>query len=136
MLQRSRSPRLLDGPDRGVDRLSGLRQALLLGESRIDESNALKLNLCQTGGRGTGMKARQLIGSASFQPDELKVIFEAFDDAWGEVGTDVTGRVDAIDTARLSLATIVLNLAAAGPIERVGLKTAAVDAFRLKHRLT
>jgi hypothetical protein len=66
----------------------------------------------------------------------LKVIFEAFDDAWGEVGTDVSGRVDAIEAARLSLADIVLSLAKTGPIERAGLKSAAVDAFRLKHRLT
>jgi hypothetical protein len=38
------------------------------------------------------MKARQLIGSASFQPVELKVMFEAFDDAWDEVATDVSSR--------------------------------------------
>jgi hypothetical protein len=31
------------------------------------------------------MKARQLIGGSAFPPDELKVIFEAFDDAWAEV---------------------------------------------------
>jgi hypothetical protein len=105
-----------------------LRQA-----PRIDEPNALKLTLDQTG--GTVMEARKLIDSGSFPPDELNVIFEAFDDAWGEVGTDVSSRLDAIETARLSLATIVLCLAATGPIERVGLKTAAVNAFRLKHRL-
>jgi hypothetical protein len=37
--------------------------------------------------------------------------------------------------ARLSLATIVLSLAKVGSIERVALKTAAVDAFRSKHRI-
>jgi hypothetical protein len=81
------------------------------------------------------MKARQLIGGSAFQPDELKVIFDAFDDAWLEVGGDISARADAIESARLSLATIVLSLAAAGPIERIGLKSAAIDAFRLKHRL-
>jgi hypothetical protein len=82
------------------------------------------------------VKARQLIGGASFPPDELKVIFEAFDDAWDELSPKVSARASAIESARLSLAAIVLNLAAAGQIERSALKTAAVDAFRAKHRLT
>ena len=82
------------------------------------------------------MDARQLLGGATFAPDQLKVIFEAFDDAWDEVAADVSTRASAVEAARLSLATIVLSLARAGPIERVGLKTAAVDAFRRKHRLT
>jgi hypothetical protein len=82
------------------------------------------------------VKARQLIGGAAFPPDALKVIFEAFDDAWDEVAPDVSVRASAIEAARLSLATIVLSIAAAGAIERVGLKTAAVNAFRFKHRLT
>jgi hypothetical protein len=82
------------------------------------------------------VKARQLIGAATFPPDELKVIFEAFDDAWDELAPDVSARVSAIEAARLSLATIVLSLAAAGPPERSALKTAAVDAFRVKHGLT
>lgn len=81
------------------------------------------------------MKPRQLIGGAAFPPDVLKVIFGAFDDAWDEVAPEVSARASAIEAARLSLATIVLNLAAAGPIERVALKTAAVGAFRRKHRL-
>jgi hypothetical protein len=69
-----------------------------------------------------------------FQLDELKVIFEAFDDAWDEVAPDVSNRASAVEVTRLSLIEIVLGLAAAGPIERIGIKTAAVYAFRLKHR--
>jgi hypothetical protein len=30
-------------------------------------------------------KARQLIGSASFGPEVLKVLFSAFDDAWAHL---------------------------------------------------
>jgi hypothetical protein len=81
------------------------------------------------------VKASRLIGGAAFSPDELKVIFEAFDDAWREVTTDVSARASAINAARLSLAEIVLSLAAVGPIERGQLKTEAVYAFRVKHRL-
>ena len=80
------------------------------------------------------MKARQLIGGAAFPPDDLKVIFGAFDDAWGEIAPDVDADPGAVEAARLSLATIVLSLAT-GPIERAGLKSAAVDAFRLKHKI-
>jgi hypothetical protein len=85
---------------------------------------------------GLGMKARRLIDGAAYPPDKLKVIFQAFDDAWAEVAADVSRRPSAIEAARLSLATIVLSLAAAGPIERSHLKTAAVDAYRLKHGRT
>lgn len=81
------------------------------------------------------MKARQLIGGAAFPPDVLSVIFAAFDDAWGELAGDVSARAEAIEAARLSLATIVLSVAAAGPVERDAIKTAAVNAFRQKHRI-
>jgi hypothetical protein len=81
------------------------------------------------------MKPRQLIGGAAFPPDVLKVIYQAFDDAWADVAPDVSGRASAVESARLSLATIVLNLAAVGAIERAALKSAAVDAFRFKRRI-
>jgi hypothetical protein len=81
------------------------------------------------------MKARQLLGGAAFPPHELRIIFEAFDDAWSEVATEVGTDPSAVEAARLSLATIVLSLAKTGPLERTGLKAAAIDAFRLKHRL-
>jgi hypothetical protein len=81
------------------------------------------------------MKARQLIGGASFPPDVLQVVFEAFDDAWTEVSAGVGKDPGAVEAARLSLATIILSLARTDPIDREGLKAAAVDSFRLKHRL-
>jgi hypothetical protein len=81
------------------------------------------------------VKAHHLINGAAFTPDMLRVIFQAFDDAWAEIGADVSIRAGALETARLSLATIVLTLATRDPIERRGLKTAAVHAFQRKHRL-
>jgi hypothetical protein len=81
------------------------------------------------------MKARQLIGGASFPPDVLRVLFDAFDDAWTEVAPWIGKEPVVVDQARLSLANIVLSLARVGPIDRDALKTAAVDAFRLKHRI-
>jgi hypothetical protein len=79
------------------------------------------------------VKARALIGGASFPPDVLRVLYEAFDDAWGELAADVSTHASVVEACRLSLATIVLSLASAGTIERDALKNAAIDAFRRKH---
>lgn len=82
------------------------------------------------------MKARRLIGGAAYPPDVLKVIFQAFDDAWAEVCPSISVRPASIEAAKSSLAEIVLSLAKTGPIERDALKNSAVNAFRLKHRLS
>jgi hypothetical protein len=79
------------------------------------------------------MRARALIGGAAYPPDVLKVLYEAFDDAWAEVGPGIGPDATAVESARLSLASIVLSLAAAGPVERQGLTLSAVSAFRFKH---
>jgi hypothetical protein len=60
------------------------------------------------------MKARKLIADTVFDPDELKVIGKAFDDAWQQVAWEVTGRPMAVEAARLKLAEIVLSLAKTG----------------------
>jgi hypothetical protein len=82
------------------------------------------------------MRARQLIGGAAYPPDVLRVIFEAFDDAWTEVGPGVGSEPGAVESARSDLATILLSLAKGGPIDRGVLRNAAVGAFRFKHRIT
>jgi hypothetical protein len=81
------------------------------------------------------MDARQLIGGAAFPPDVLKVLYDAFDDAWTEAAPDVSGDATVVEAARLSLAEIVLDVARSGPIDRDRIKAGAVDAFRAKHRL-
>jgi hypothetical protein len=82
------------------------------------------------------MNARQLIGGAAFPPDVLHVVFEAFDDAWAELAPSVNSDPQVVDTARTSLAGIVLGIAKSGPIDRDKIKAAAVKAFRRKHRLS
>jgi hypothetical protein len=82
------------------------------------------------------MKALQLIGGATFRPDVLKMVFGAFDDAWAEVGPSISSTPGAVESARLSLADIVLSLAACNLFERDALKDAAVRGFRLKHGFT
>jgi len=82
-----------------------------------------------------GMRARQLIGGAGFPPDAVKVIGDAFEDAWAGLALDVSGDATVVDAARWSLAEIVLGIARAGPIEYNRIKTAAVYAFRTVHRI-
>lgn len=57
---------------------------------------------------GDQMKARRLLESASYSPDQLKALGVAFDDAWARLSPGVSSRAKAIETARLALADVVL----------------------------
>jgi len=81
------------------------------------------------------MKARALIGGSDYPPDVLKIIFEAFDGAWTEVGPGVGTDPTRVEMARLSLAEMVLALAKVRPVECKRLKNSAVMAFRIRHRV-
>jgi hypothetical protein len=81
------------------------------------------------------MRARQTIGGAAFPPDVLKVLLDAFEDAWAELAPEVSSDPTVVEAARLSLAEIVLDIAKPGAIDRDRIKAAAVDAFRTKHRI-
>jgi len=75
------------------------------------------------------MKARQLIGRASYGPDELKVLFKAFDDAWERIAPGVSGRAEAIEAARIKLANVILGLAHNGSRDAEQIKDAALHIF-------
>jgi hypothetical protein len=75
------------------------------------------------------MKARQLIASGSYGPDQLKALGKAFDDAWDRIAPTVSKRPKAIETARLKLADIVLGLAKMGNFDPQWLADAAVQAM-------
>jgi hypothetical protein len=57
------------------------------------------------------MKARILIESASLGPDDLKIAYQAFDDAWSQIATRYKSP-DAVEIARMRLATLILSLVA------------------------
>jgi hypothetical protein len=73
------------------------------------------------------MKARRLIGSASYGPEQLKVLFEAFDQAWEAIAADAGDNSAAIETARLRLARIILSLAGERDQDPARLKNAALQ---------
>ncbi len=57
------------------------------------------------------MKARKLIANATFEPDQVKAVSKAFEDAWTQIAPDVSKHTDAIEAARLKLANVVVALA-------------------------
>lgn len=72
------------------------------------------------------MKARQLIASAAYTPDQLKVVGKAFENAWEQVAPLVSKRPETIEAARLKLAAIVLSLTKDGSRDAQQLEDAAV----------
>ena len=75
------------------------------------------------------MKARDLIDNASYGPDQLKILGQAFDSAWAQIAPHVSGKPTGVEAARLKLAQIVLNLAKNGVMDAQRLTDAAVEAM-------
>jgi len=72
------------------------------------------------------MKARQLIGSATYGPEALAALFKAFDDAWDQLAPKFGTDQLAIEAARLKLANIILSLADPNGNDPEQLKNAAL----------
>ena len=56
------------------------------------------------------MKARELFEGASYGPDALKIVCQAFDDAWSSIAGNFGGDPETIEAARLKLANAILSL--------------------------
>ena len=82
------------------------------------------------------MQPRHVTRASSFAPDDLKLIFGAYDDAWREIAPKIGADPVAIETARMVLATIVLGFAAnTEPMARDGLTALAVAVFYGKRQI-
>ena len=57
------------------------------------------------------MKARALIGSATYEPQNLTALYRAFDTAWGQIAPGVSNSPGGIEAARMKLAETVLSVA-------------------------
>jgi hypothetical protein len=55
------------------------------------------------------MRARQLIEGASYGPEALKILCQAFEDAWTSIAGNFGNDATSIDAARLKLANIILS---------------------------
>jgi hypothetical protein len=80
------------------------------------------------------MRARQLIDGASFGPEALKAIGEAFDAAWAEIAGNFGDVPVDIDNARYRLANALLSLASEDSRDVEVLKRAALQRMALDYR--
>jgi hypothetical protein len=55
------------------------------------------------------MRAQQLIEGASYGPEALKTVCQAFDDAWASIAGNFGDDPLEIEAARLKLANIILS---------------------------
>jgi len=76
------------------------------------------------------MEARRLIGSASYGPDTLKALFQAFDEAWAVLAPRYGNDAPAISAGRIRLANIVLSLARNGSGDVDRLRETALQLYQ------
>jgi hypothetical protein len=80
------------------------------------------------------MEPRHLIDNGSYGPDQLKVLFKAFDDAWDGIAGNFDSPL-AIQAARLKLANIVLSMARNGINDPEQIKCTALQIMAPSDRL-
>lgn len=81
------------------------------------------------------MQPCKLARATSFGPDDLRVIYRAFDTAWSEIAPKLDPDPVTVETARMALATIVLGLANPNGIGPDGLGALAVAVYFAKNEL-
>lgn len=80
------------------------------------------------------MRARQLIDGASFGPEALKAIGEAFDTAWAEIAGNFGDDPTETECARLKLANAILSIASEDSRDVEILKQAGLERMALDYR--
>jgi hypothetical protein len=80
------------------------------------------------------MKARRLIEGSLYEPDTLRVIFEGFDQAWGEIAEHFGTDPHALEDARLRLAHACLVVARDDSDDAERIKMDALRVMALAYR--
>jgi ribosomal protein S7 len=78
-------------------------------------------------------KARNLIDGASFGPEALKAIGEAFDAAWAEISNNFGDEPTDVEKARVRLAKAILSIANEDSRNVAVLKRAALQRMALDY---
>jgi hypothetical protein len=76
------------------------------------------------------MQARKLVERASFGPDTLKALYQAFDEAWAILAPRYANDASAAEAARTRLADLLLSVARAESRDVNALRDAALQRFR------
>jgi hypothetical protein len=82
------------------------------------------------------MQARALIQNASFGPDALKAIGQAFDAAWADIEGNFGEEPERVAAARLKLANVMLSVADNDSRDVQALKRAALQALAKDYRVS
>ena len=80
------------------------------------------------------MKARKLIDGASFGPEALKAVGQAFDEAWQDIAGNFGDDPQDVERARMKLANAVLSIADEESRDVDVLKRAALQRMALDYR--
>jgi hypothetical protein len=80
------------------------------------------------------MKARQLIDAASYGPEALAAMGQAFDEAWRAIEGNFGGDPPDIENARYRLATALLSVASEDSRDVEILKRSALEVMALRYR--
>ena len=80
------------------------------------------------------MKARQLIDGATLGPEALKVIGQAFDQAWAQIAANYGNDPKDIERGRLRLARAVLEVATDDSRDVDQLTRASLEAMALGYK--
>jgi hypothetical protein len=84
--------------------------------------------------RKAATNAQQLIDGASFGPDALKAIGQAFDAAWAEIAANFGDDPLDVEKARLRLASALLSIVHEDSRDVEVLKRAALQSMALNYR--
>jgi hypothetical protein len=76
------------------------------------------------------MKARKLLENAALGPDELRVLYKAFDAAWNVVKPQYAANPQSMEVGRLRLANAVLAAFRDGVIDPHALKEQALRSMQ------
>ena len=81
------------------------------------------------------MKARQLLDGASFGPEAMKALGQAYDEAWHSIAGNFGNSPAEVEAARLRLATALLSVATNDSRDVESLKNAALQVMARDYRL-
>jgi hypothetical protein len=80
------------------------------------------------------MKARRLIEGSLYEPDILKVMFQAFDEAWTEIAHHFGSDPKTVEEARVRLAHACLIVAREDSNDAERIKRDALQVMALAYR--
>ena len=80
------------------------------------------------------MNIRALFGNAAYDTVTLRVMTQAFDDAWDSIAGNFGEDAQSVGTARLKLANAILSAAKDHSCDILQLKNAALQIIALEYR--